>query len=201
VAANRVACANNLRMLGIASLLYHDAVGYLPSERYPTATSLYQTLLPYVEGDQAADTTRVFLCPTRRGQCGPKRDFGYAASSVAVGQTLLGGRMPVSLGMGMVRRSTGSLLLLSHLWLAPRHYQHGDPTDLGWATLNNSRAIANTAKADTDATGSTAHIGGPYRTGVPSLFLDAHVAVVPYDYPYWAQLWAWDVLEPPELPR
>jgi prepilin-type N-terminal cleavage/methylation domain-containing protein/prepilin-type processing-associated H-X9-DG protein len=87
-AANRMACSNNLKQLGLAIHTFHDAYGYFPPSRLnkdgcPAWTVL---ILPYIEQDnlqkqwtslndayylQSAAVrqaqVKVFYCPTRRG--------------------------------------------------------------------------------------------------------------------------------------
>jgi prepilin-type N-terminal cleavage/methylation domain-containing protein/prepilin-type processing-associated H-X9-DG protein len=91
--ARRIACANNLRQLGLAFVAYHDSWGVFPVSwngpvpihvggpidpaSFPT---FYTSLLPYIEqgNTRPADPHPIaaFLCPSRRGpDCGPKDDY------------------------------------------------------------------------------------------------------------------------------
>lgn len=197
-AANHMHCVSRLKHMGIALHTYHDSVGHLPSEASPDSPSFYKRLLPFVEAADAADDDPIviYLCPMRRNpKTAPgKRDYGYASSQgeQAVGISVLDAPIPVSLGEIQQGRGTSYTLLLSHLWLDPDHYTGGDPTDLGWATKNNSRSISQPAKPDDDPTGSNRHIGGPHPGVLPSLFADAHVGNFFYTYPSFPQIWAYD---------
>jgi prepilin-type N-terminal cleavage/methylation domain-containing protein len=83
-AASRVQCTNNLKQLGLALQLFHDAQRKFPLSDTgvaDVAPTLYTQLLPHV--DQANQTrldpqpVEVFLCPARRStSVGPKVDFG-----------------------------------------------------------------------------------------------------------------------------
>ncbi|MBL8795380.1 MAG: DUF1559 domain-containing protein [Planctomycetia bacterium] len=200
-AANRISCTNNLRMLGIALHTYHDAQNRFPTEAGANP-SFYKPLLPYLEQANAPDNAPIkeFLCPTRRNpaMAPGKRDYGYAASNGAgtAGTSVLDSPDGVTLNSITSMNGTPQTLLLSHLWLDPQNYAGGDPTDLGWATKNNSRSFNNVAKPDGDATGSPQYLGGPHPNITPSLFADAHVANMPYGFAQWAQAWAWTNTKP-----
>ena len=189
-----------LRQLGIALHTVQDAKGRLPTE-HGSHPSFYKPLLPYMEQAGAEDNRPIkeFLCPSRRGiVAGAKRDYGYAASNggASAGASVLDHPDGVTLSEITNKNGTTNTLLLSHLWLDPQHYNGGDPTDLGWATKNNSRTINNSAKPDADATGSIQYIGGPHPNVCPSLFADAHAANMPYTFAQWAQAWAWTNTQP-----
>ncbi len=89
-AANRAACANNLRQLGLALHAYHGDYGQLPPSRMGDFHATWPILLlPYLEQVnlynqwqiplsyyQQTDSARqtavsVFFCPTRRGPTSP----------------------------------------------------------------------------------------------------------------------------------
>lgn len=199
--ADRIVCVNNLRQLGIALHTVHDAQGRFPTES-GAHPSFYKPVLPYMEQAGAEDNRPIkeFLCPSRRNPTTApgKRDYGYAASNGggSAGASVLDPPDGVTLGEIANKNGTANTLLLSHLWLDPQHYNGGDPTDLGWATKNNSRTINNAAKPDADTTGSIQYIGGPHPNVCPSLFADAHVANLPYTFAQWAQAWAWTNTEP-----
>jgi hypothetical protein len=200
--ARRIECSNNLSQLGIAYHHYHLLKGAFPTENSGDAKSLYWTILDYVEqGDAKTDTSapiKLFLCPSRRTPINArgKRDYGYAASSGtgSAGKSIFD--TPEGVAIEKIDNGMENTLLLSHLWMHPATYTVGDPTDLGWATLNNSRSINNTAKLDNDPSGSIKHIGGPHPSATPSLFADGSVRPVPYDFANWDLLWACDNTKP-----
>jgi prepilin-type processing-associated H-X9-DG protein len=132
-----------------------------------------------------------------------KRDYGYASSSGtgSAGQSILDTPEGATLTAIRSKNGTTNTLMLSHLWMSPTHYAGGDPTDLGWQAGNNSRSINDTAKQDSDSTGSTSHIGGPHPNALPCLFADGHIQDVPYDFAYWARMWAWDNTKPFPMPK
>jgi prepilin-type N-terminal cleavage/methylation domain-containing protein len=113
-AANRAACSNNLRQLGIAVHTYHDAMNQFPYEDWKQGAvgSYYVMLLPYIEQDNqvaaisanpaAAQPVKEYLCPSRRGtSAGAKDDYASASqgSFTWAGYpptliTILGGKYP-----------------------------------------------------------------------------------------------------------
>jgi hypothetical protein len=201
----RMLCTNNLKQLSLAFHTYHDANGYLPTES-GSNPSFYQTMLPFVEQTGATPNTpiRLYVCPTRfRSRLTPgRRDYGYAAStgSGSAGTSILDA--PQNLTLKEITEANGAsiTLLMSHLWMDPKTYTGGDPTDLGWSTKNNSRSINEMAIPDVDPKGSVSHIGSPHPKVMPSAFADGHTQVMPYTYPQWAQLWAYDGKIPATLP-
>jgi prepilin-type processing-associated H-X9-DG protein len=214
---NRVGCVNNLKQLGIAMHNYHDVNNAFPNES-GSNPSFYRGLLSFVEqssvdaamqqGMQGASNApiKLYLCPTRRniaaalGKC----DYGYAASTGtgSIGTSVLDAPEPVTLSQITLKSANGATqtLLLSHLWMSPKHYSGGDPTDLGWATKNHARSVNNTAKQDSDSSGSTAHLGSIHPNTMPCLFADGHVQSVPYNWPHWNKAWASDNKQPFPLP-
>jgi hypothetical protein len=207
----RAECASRLRELGIAFHNYHDTMRIFPTENGPASESIYWPILDFIEmslvskNKNANAGIRLYLCPSRRHPANApgKRDYGYAASSAtgSVGESIFDAAQPMTLTKISEANGTAHTLLLAHVWMDPKNYTGGDPTDLGWATKNNSRSISNTAKHDTDTTGSTAHLGGPEPNTMPCLFADGHTMYLPYSFGQWANLWAWDNRTPVNLPR
>jgi prepilin-type N-terminal cleavage/methylation domain-containing protein len=85
-AANRIACTNHLKQLGLALHNFNDTNDRFPQAgvgRVASEPTLYTQVLPYVE-QQNQDPldpkpVRLFLCPSRRGPAaGPKADYGAA---------------------------------------------------------------------------------------------------------------------------
>jgi type II secretory pathway pseudopilin PulG len=197
-AAKRLECVNNLYQLGLAFRHHHDTQQAFPTED-GSNPSFYRTLLPYIEQNYADDTTpiRTYLCPSRRGvDVGPRRDYGYAASNAngSRGLSILDSPSPgVSLDVIMsYNKGAANTSLLTHLWMSPSNYLSGsDPTDVGWASENNSRIYASVGRADNDPNGSTDYLGGPHPQGMPTLFSDGHVGTVSYSAYEWADYWAY----------
>jgi prepilin-type N-terminal cleavage/methylation domain-containing protein len=211
--AKRMECASNLRQLGIALHNYHDTMNVLPTEN-GSQNSLFRALLPFIEqgsvesqlqqgvaGAQQAGI-RLYLCAGRRvPQNAPgKRDYGYALSpsNGSIFDTPGGATM----GAITANNGTGNTLMLSHVWMDPKTYNGGAPagTDDGWFSQQNSRPINNTAREDKDITGSTSYMGSPHAAVMPGIFADGHIANIPYTYPQWAQIWAWNNTQPVTLP-
>jgi hypothetical protein len=212
--ASRALCSSDLRQLGIAYHNYHDTMGSFPTEAEGGGgplprESLYYSILDFIEYGPAKNqpnmSIKLFLCPTRRNPINArgKRDYGYAASSGtgSAGKSIFD--MPGGADLTAIKNANGTTntLMLSHLWMDPVNYSGGDPTDLGWATLNNSRSINDAAKLDSDPSGSVKHIGGPHPSALPSLFADGSVRPVPYDFANWNLLWAWDNAKPFAPPK
>jgi hypothetical protein len=199
--SRRVACSNNLRQIGIACHNYHDTIGTFPTES-GSNQSIYSQIVAFAEQppEKNQSTTTInkhqFICPSRRDpkKAAGKRDYGYAATSGtgSAGKSIFDTPGGMDLTPITISGGPSKTLMLSHVWMNPSNYSGGDPTDIGWATLNNSRSISNAAKQDSDRSGSTSHIGGPHSDALPSLFTDCHVQGIPYTFPYWAELWAWD---------
>ncbi|OAI47270.1 hypothetical protein AYO44_09825 [Planctomycetaceae bacterium SCGC AG-212-F19] len=149
--------------------------------------SFYIALLPYMEQKNAVATTPIssYLLPGRRStNVGAKRDFGYAATNPMERQgcSILDAPLGVSLSdLGSGGTGAGNTYLLTSLWMAPKNYTSGaDPTDVGWVQSPNSRLYGSAIKQDTDATGSTSFLGGPYSNTLPILYADGRVAPVSY---------------------
>jgi hypothetical protein len=197
--AKNMECNANLRQLGIASLNIHDTLGVFPSDvNSATGTGIWEDILPFMENNQ-----RVLLCPNRRKfspSSSGKRDFGYAVTSSTGGKSVFETDGGASLTPIKNANGATNTLLLSHLWMDPKNYGGGDPTDLGYQTKNSGRSINNTAKQDSDPSGSTNHIGGPHANALPSLFADAHVQAIPYNFGQWAEMWNWTNSKPIVLP-
>ena len=198
MAPNRIECVNNLKNLGQALHSYHVDFGSFPSEAAQPSPNLYMSLNAYFE-DQSSPSPflnpprrRAFLCPSRRNvSVGPKRDYGYGGTKEpgSVGTSVLDAPVPVNMKTsGNV--SWSNVAFLSHVWMDPKHYEGGDPTDLGWITLNNSRSC-NTNFLDGNPAGSTKAIGSPHPYSSPFLFADGHVQNIPYTWTeHLPKIWA-----------
>lgn len=148
-------------------------------------TSLYISLLPYMEQTNATASTPIgsYLLPGRRGvEVGPKRDFGYALTNQMerMGSSILDAPRGMSLS-DIASNGAGNTYLLTSLWMDPKNYKSGtDPTDIPWSQSPSGRLHGSTIKQDSDATGSTDFLGGPYANSLPILYADGRVATVPY---------------------
>jgi prepilin-type N-terminal cleavage/methylation domain-containing protein/prepilin-type processing-associated H-X9-DG protein len=160
-AANRIDCVNNLKQIGVACHLYHDALLVFPTEAAPAGaqsggTSLYFTLLPYVEQvslwNQLGGATisgpatvpsgtgvKIYCCPSRRTPTEPWRDYVYVYSA--------SGDLPVfftaggaALSMITMSNGTAQTALLAHNFLAPSMYGAVNPN---FGTGGNSVPSAN----------------------------------------------------------
>jgi len=220
-AAARISCVNNLKQMGLACHTYHDANENLPSET-PKAPggnapqSFYIYLLPYVEQQNAiVDKTgtpatkgtpiKLFLCPSRRTVAvGSRRDYGYGGTK-AVNTAVLNAPAFTTLAAITNANGTSNTALLTHVWMDPKNYSGNpaDPTDKGWASLNNNRD-ARTDLADTNASGSNTALGGPHPNVNPFLFCDGHVQNIPYPWKpakgTIAYIWGYDNVAPIDLP-
>src|SRR5262249_18486710 len=201
--ASRLACMNNMQNMGLAFHHYHSLKGSFPTEG-GNNQSFYLTLAPYVEGQNAVNSSAssgtsgtagtatagnvaplsTFLCPSRRStNVGAKRDYGYASSNRpgAQGPSILDSDpIPASLDIIMSHDGAAKKALLTELWMAPSTYLSGDPTDQGYATKNNGRTSATYTKSDGDPTGDTTYLGGPHPKGTTTLWADGHVSVEPF---------------------
>jgi prepilin-type processing-associated H-X9-DG protein len=181
--ADRLGCANNLHLIGVAAHQYQLTNKVFPTESGDNP-SLYKSLAPYVYGANAADSTPIkeYLCPARRtiAEVGAKRDFGYAASYAFDTRGVSIFDSPVGVSLSAIGRGPSNTFLLTTLWMDPKDYIKGDPTDIGWAAKLNSRIYGAVAKQDSDPTGSIHHLGGPFSSDLPVLFADGHVEWVAY---------------------
>jgi prepilin-type processing-associated H-X9-DG protein len=208
-AAKEAECRNNLRQLGMALHNYHDTNDAFPTEA-GSRPSIFSQILIYQSVSSQIGTIPqnaripVLLCPWRRTvlESPAKRDYGYAASTGAgsAGSSILDSPVPVKLGEVIHDKGTDKTLLLTHLWMHPKQYGGGDPTDLGWATKNNSRPVNDVAKQDSDPSGNSSHLGSIHPNAMPCLFADGHVQSVPYDWPHWSKAWAYDNMASFPLP-
>ncbi|OAI47062.1 hypothetical protein AYO44_10320 [Planctomycetaceae bacterium SCGC AG-212-F19] len=208
----RIECTNNLKQLALAFHTYHDKHNRFPTENRANP-SFYLSVLPIVEdamlvpqaqqGDHSKPI-RLFMCTPRRlpKEAPGKRDYGYAASTGAssAGTSILDAPTPVTIDQISKANGTSNTVILSHVWMAPKYYSGGDPTDIGWATKNNSRSFNHLAFRDTDPSGTTGHTGSVHPNGMPTAFADGHVQFIPYAWEFWAKAWAYTNTQPIMLP-
>ncbi|MBL8795354.1 MAG: DUF1559 domain-containing protein [Planctomycetia bacterium] len=190
---SRAACENNLRQIGAVFQTYHNSVGYYPNEspckQNGSSGSFYYDTACFIQicdRDAAAasreeQAIREYLCPARRGrEVGPKADYGYGAVS-EFGDSVLGAARPIT--RGMVNRADGDAftLMLSHKGVRPSQYDGSGPNDYDYyvKTTPNSRDPLSLHR-DSDSLDMWQLIGSPHADGAPSLFVDGHVAVLPY---------------------
>jgi prepilin-type processing-associated H-X9-DG protein len=199
--ADRVGVTNNLYQMGIAFHHYHVVSKHLPTES-GSNPSFYSAVLPYMEEKNATSTTPIkgFLCPGRRGtEVGPKRDFGYPASTAvdSTGPSILDSSNPVSITD--ITNGSSNTYLLTSVWMDPQYYKGGDQTDLGWTQKLNARQYGAVIKEDRDPTGSNHYLGGPYPGSLPILYADGHVSGVLYNK--YTNQWAYNTpATPPATP-
>jgi len=207
----RLQCTNNLRPLGLAMHTYHDTNDAFPSETLNAPgenvpQSIYVQLLPYLcmRPSFPPVPVKVFLCPSRRTTAvGAKRDYGYGGSRQpgSIGTSILDAPAPCTFS-AIANKSGGGAeytALLSHVWMDPRNYGGGDPTDLGWHTLNNSRSC-NSNLLDGSPSGNVQAIGSPHPNSNPFLFADGHVQNISYGWSQLPNIWAYDNTAPITIP-
>ena len=205
----RVACENNMRRLGAAFRNYHDSAGFYPTEiadkRIGASGTFYYDIATFIQisdrqGDPD-DPIREYLCAGRRNrEVGPKADFAYGANS-EFGISVLGAPRPLTRGLIDAADGTAFTLLLSHKVVRPSQYDGSGPNDLAWydKTVPNSRDPLS-LNHDSDALEMWKLLGSPHGDGVPSLFVDGHVEVLPYvggevlinNVPVMAARWAYN---------
>lgn len=195
-AAHRLEAASHLRQLGFACHMYHSDNRQLPTEK--AGQNLYVTLLYYVEQDKVANALAqgkpgvedtfipIYTVPSRRGPTGGWKDYGYRQTTDPAKQSILDA--PGGLSLTAVGTSNGSsnTLLLCTLAMKPSTYG----TALKWSDLaTNSRA--GTGGLTKDAEGVRGdEFGGPFR-GVPVVYADGHVSIVPLNTPPALLDYAW----------
>lgn len=221
-AGRRVQCTNNLKQIGTALHLYHNAwqsfpicwSGLFDPVNRPT---LYTSVLPYIEqvSQDPADPRPIasFLCPSRRGpDVGPKDDYGvgrHPDGPLRNGWlSILGGPYTsdratqlTGCGLAQVSGSDGSAqtLLLAHKAMSPFHYLTGDdPGDDAWSSGDaphyhrDPRYFIRDRDPVPDS--PTNYIGSAHPDVMPSLFADGSVRALRYGTPQTIipKLWAWN---------
>jgi prepilin-type N-terminal cleavage/methylation domain-containing protein len=195
-AVRRVECVNNLKNLGLAFHMYHDASDTLPSEKTAGGTagpnSVYTDLLEYVEQSNVANALaqggaaatsaqktyiKVYTCPSRRSN---KTDgwkcFGYKTTASPSTQSVLDA--PGGVGMSAITsvNGTSNTLLLTMIALKPSTYASTGK----WFEQNSGRTGTGTGtffKRDSESVAAT-DFGGPFPV-IPSVYADGHTSNIP----------------------
>lgn len=249
-AASRASCNNNLRQLGLGCQNFASAFGFLPTEYVPNAgqpqlsraypypdQDWHVQLMAYIEQQNqvkfikgvltpvnaAADTLKLFLCPSRGvrpGQASPNApsasppyggisDYGYYVLVpwiVPGAQCILWNPSGVSLAQISNLNGSSNTALLSHLGVNPQEYGYGPTT---WYNCNNATGGASVPDRDVPRgaylspnTYSPPDLGSPHPGVNLVLFADAHVQPITHD---WLtrnqnQVWSWTNPTPIQLP-
>jgi prepilin-type N-terminal cleavage/methylation domain-containing protein/prepilin-type processing-associated H-X9-DG protein len=241
-AANRASCYNNLKQLGTAAHNFSDAFGFLPTEYVPNAGQVAMgAAYPYPNQDwhvqlmywieqggevqlignvltpvnQATDTLKLFLCPSRgirQGQPSPNApgapppyggisDYGYY---VLVPWNVPGAQCVLwnpGEGVPLVQitdsNGTANTAFLTHLGVNPAEYTCGPTT---WFNCNNATSGTSMPDADvplgaylTPNSYSPPVLSSPHVGGNLVAFADGHVQAIAHD---WLtrnqnQVWNW----------
>jgi prepilin-type processing-associated H-X9-DG protein len=176
-AASRIGCVNNLKQLGLACHIYHDALLVFPTEQ--GGTSFYTQLLPNVEqlnnDPKNPKPVKIFICPDRRQPTSPWRDYVYVYDNKLVDSPVLYTKGGAALGIITNANGTSNTALLSHIWMDPKTYMTDKAT---WADKTNYiKSAVNKPDMQENADG----LGSPHSAN-PFAFADGHVQNIPYDW-------------------
>jgi prepilin-type N-terminal cleavage/methylation domain-containing protein len=253
-AASRASCTNNLKQLGLAAHHFATTFGFLPTEyvqggvqgmndpespNYPYPGQDWHVQMMYyieqgnevqlIDGvltpvNNATDTLKLFLCPTRGirpGQASPNApagttgpyggisDYGYyvlVPVNVPDAQCILWSPYGVDLVQISDANGSSNTALLSHLGVNPQEYGYGPTT---WYNCNNATGGASMPDNQsplgaylTPNSYSPANLSSPHPAGNLVLFADSHVQPVSNDWltQYQNQVWSWMNTTPIPVP-
>jgi prepilin-type N-terminal cleavage/methylation domain-containing protein len=252
-AANRTSCNNNLKQLGLATHNFASTFGFLPTEyvqgalgnmnqpeagNYPyPGQDWHVQMMAYIEQgnevnningvltpvNQAADTLKLFLCPSRGirpGSASPNApgttppyggisDYGYYVllpTNVPNAQCILWCPFGVSLVLISNANGTTNTAILSHLGVNTAEYGYGPTT---WYNCNN--ATGGTSVPDSEVplgaylspnSYSPSDLSSPHPGVNLVTFADGHVQAITNTWltQYQNQVWSWMNTTPLQFP-